>query len=287
MSFRKDLAAARQRLASIPSAIFRSSFGDVEYVLEGAGPTALVSHGVTGGVDQGMSLVRVFRVVPPTCRFLYVSRFGYLRSALPKDASARLQAAAYRELLDHLGIGQVFVLGNSAGGPSAMWFAIDSPDRTRGLILVSSAVPGAKIASAPRAVFRYDVLYWLAVRLAPNALMKLFVPSGLLPALTGAERTFVVESAFTAALPISRRSGGIFFDNEVSTPSVEDIPFERIATPTLIVHAADDPAPPIEGARAMAARIAHSELVVLDGGHLLLRRDADVRRAIERFMTSH
>ena len=30
-------------------------------------------------------------------RFLYVSRFGYLRSALPKQATARLQAAAYQQ----------------------------------------------------------------------------------------------------------------------------------------------------------------------------------------------
>jgi pimeloyl-ACP methyl ester carboxylesterase len=286
-SFRKDQAAARRHLASIPSAICESSFGDIEYLLQGTGPTVLVSHGVTGGIDQGLRFVRDFQILPPTCRFLYVSRFGYLRSSLPKVASARGQAAAYRELLDHLGIQRVFVFGNSAGGPSAMWFAIDSPDRTLGLILVSSAVPGATIATAPRSVFRYDFVYWLAVRFAPNTLMKLFVPASLLPRLTAAERTFVIENAFKAALPISQRSDGIFFDNEVSTPSVEGVPFEQIAAPTLIVHAVDDPAPPVEGARAMAARIPHSELVTLDGGHLLLRRERDVGRAIEGFIAGH
>jgi pimeloyl-ACP methyl ester carboxylesterase len=54
-----------------------------------------------------------------------VSRFGYLRSTLPPDASARRPAVAYRERLDSLEIDRVFVFGNSAGGPSAMWFAID------------------------------------------------------------------------------------------------------------------------------------------------------------------
>ena len=287
MSFRTDLAAARSRLADIPSSICHSSFGEIEYLLEGAGPTVLVSHGVTGGIDQGIRFVRDFEIVPPTCRFLYVSRFGYLRSTLPPDASARRQAAAYRELLDQLNIHRVFVFGNSAGGPSAMWFVIDHPDRSRGLILVSSAVPGAKIAATPRSVFSHDLLYWLAVRFAPGALMKLFVPTSLLATLTKTERTFVVENVFKAALPISQRSKGIFFDNEVSTPSVGGIPFERIVTPTLIVHALDDPAPPIHGARAMAARMPDSELLTLDGGHLLLRRAADVRRAIEGFIARH
>lgn len=287
MSFWKDLAAARSRIASIPSAICESSLGDIEYCVEGTGPTVLVSHGVTGGIDQGMSFVRDFRILPPACHFLYVSRFGYLRSTLPPAASPRLQAAAYRELLDHLGLDRVFVLGNSAGGPSAMWFAIDFPQRTKGLILVSTAVPGARVATAPRAVFKYDPVYWLAVRFAPNALMRLFVPSSLLPRLTESERTLVMESAFKAALPISRRSDGVFFDNDVSTPSVGGIPFEQITTPTLIVHAVDDPAPPIAGARAMAARIPHSELLALDGGHLLLRRAQDVRQAVDAFIARH
>ena len=33
--------------------------------------------------------------------FIYISRFGYLRSSLPPKATVRMQAG-YRELLDHL-----------------------------------------------------------------------------------------------------------------------------------------------------------------------------------------
>jgi hypothetical protein len=35
-------------------------------------------------------------------RLIYVSRFGYLGSSLPPKATVRMQAAAYREFLDHL-----------------------------------------------------------------------------------------------------------------------------------------------------------------------------------------
>ena len=138
VSFHRDVRAARARIEQIPSQVYASKFGDIEYLLAGEGPTVLISHGVTGGVDQGMRLAGgQFDQFGNGYRFLYVSRFGYLKSALPKDASARLQAAAYKELLDHLGIVEVFVYGNSAGAPSAMWFAADYPDRTRGLVLSS------------------------------------------------------------------------------------------------------------------------------------------------------
>lgn len=285
VSFRTDLRAARSRLARIPTQVYSSKYGDIEYLLAGEGPTVLVSHGVTGGVDQGMALTHEFAMFGPQYRFLYVSRFGYLKSSLPKGASARLQAAAYKELLDHLDIDRTFVLGNSAGGPSAMWFCADYPERTKGLILASSAVPGAKVASAPDVVFKNDFAYWLAIKTVPGLLLKMFVPKSY--SLTASERDFLVKNAFVAGLPISARSEGVLFDNKVSTPSVTEIPFESISAPTLIIHAADDPAPPIEGAREVAGRIPDSRLVTLDGGHLLLRHAQEIQRLTGDFIVSN
>ena len=125
--FRQDLREARSRLASVPTTIYPSQYGDIQYRVVGSGPTVLVSHGITGGVDQAEYLVTKWRNFEERYRFVYVSRFGYLKSSLPDDATPRLQAAAYKELLDHLGIERTFVVGNSAGGAAAMWFAIDYP----------------------------------------------------------------------------------------------------------------------------------------------------------------
>jgi pimeloyl-ACP methyl ester carboxylesterase len=283
--FRRDLGAARNRLARIHTQVYSSTISDIEYLLVGQGPTVLVSHGVTGGIDQGMALTNEFEMFAEGYRFLYVSRFGYLRSSMPANASSRRQAAAYRELMDHLGIDRVFVFGNSAGGPSAMWFAVDYPERTQGLILQSSAVPGAQIAATPPLVFQYDFAYWLAVKTLPGTLLNIFVPKRI--RLTGHERDFLVAHVFESALPISERSEGILFDNQISTPSVGQIPFERITAPTLILHAADDPAPPIEGARDVARRIPKSELVVLDGGHFLLRHGTQVMKKTREFVSRH
>jgi pimeloyl-ACP methyl ester carboxylesterase len=149
---------------------------------------------------------------------VYVSRFGYLKSSLPDGATPRLQAAAYKDLLDHLGIDHVTVVGNSAGGASAMWFAIDYPERTNGLILLSSAVPGPEPHAIPKLVREHDLVYWSAIKFAPDTLIGLLLPKNVRATLTEEEKDFIVENAFVVGLPISERNEGIAFDNEHSNP---------------------------------------------------------------------
>ncbi len=94
-------------------------------------------------------------------RFLYISRFGYLKSSIPDDPTVELQADVYNELLDHLGIRSIFVLGNSAGGTSAIHFAIRYPEKCRGLILLSTNAPLDEYPGyPPKFVFRFDFLFW-------------------------------------------------------------------------------------------------------------------------------
>jgi pimeloyl-ACP methyl ester carboxylesterase len=202
----------------------------------------LISHGVTGGVDQAEALVTEWRSFRPNqYRFIYVSRFGYLGSDLPNGATARTQAAAYRELLEHLGVDRIFILGNSAGGPSAMWFAIDYPRRTNGLILLSSAVPGPEPEFISELVATHDFIYWAAVKAAPDKLLGLLLPESAIEWMSQAQKDFVVRNAFVAAMPISERTDGIIFDNTVTLPGVNQVPFEQIKPPTLIFQSTDDP----------------------------------------------
>jgi 2-hydroxy-6-oxonona-2,4-dienedioate hydrolase len=281
--FWQDMSAARERLSGITTDVLASQYGDIEYRLVGEGPTVLVSHGITGGLDSGESLVTQWRHIPDDYRFLYVSRFGYLNSSLPTDATPRLQAAAYRDLLDHLGIERTIVVGNSAGGASAMWFAIDFPERTSGVILLSSAVPGHVPDPIPQLVREHDFVYWAAVKFAPDMLIGMLLPESISATLTDEERGFIMDTAFKSSLPISERTEGIRFDNEVSVPGINDVPFERIEAPTLILQSVDDPREE-EGGREMATRIPNSQYLGLTGGHFLLRHEEEIRAATAAFI---
>jgi pimeloyl-ACP methyl ester carboxylesterase len=200
---------------------------------------------------------------------------------MPKGATPRAQAEAYAALLDHLGIGRVIVAGNSAGGAAAMWFAVDFPARTQGLILISSAVPGPVPDPIPKLVTQYDFLYWAAIKITPGKLLGLLFPPSV--HLTKKQKTFIVENAFMTGLPIPRRTAGIQFDSKQSNPEVNRVPYQQIRVPTLVFQASDD-ARELAGGQKIARRIPDSRLVTMTGGHVLIGHDEQIRDEIDRFV---
>src|SRR5215212_8871576 len=101
LAYGRDLRATRDRLAA-GSQIVETRHGPIEYTTWGAGPAVLVVHGAGGGYDQGVSIARAFG--GDGFRWISPSRFGYLRTPLPDDASTAAQADAFAELLHALNI---------------------------------------------------------------------------------------------------------------------------------------------------------------------------------------
>jgi pimeloyl-ACP methyl ester carboxylesterase len=138
-SYRGDIVKARERIAS-GSQIAETRCGPIEYIARGDGPAVLFVHGAGGGFDQGLDFIEP--LVKSGLRVVLMSRFGYLRTPLPADASAAAQADAHACLLDALQIERAAVFGVSAGAPSSMQFALRHPQRTRALVLL---VPAAYV----------------------------------------------------------------------------------------------------------------------------------------------
>jgi len=70
---------------------------------------------------------------------------GYGRSDRVVSPSIRALGDDVAALLDHLGIAQAIVVGLSVGGIIAQEFAVDHPDRLRGLVVAGCAASGAEI----------------------------------------------------------------------------------------------------------------------------------------------
>ena len=139
-AFTRDLRALEVRLRG-RSRLLATPSGPIEYADVGKGAPLLMIHGTGGGFDQGLRFAD--RLLTGGLRVIAPSRFGYLRSAFPEDASPERQADAFVALLDHLGIDRLPVVGGSAGALSAAWFARRHPDRCAGLVLL---VPAANVA---------------------------------------------------------------------------------------------------------------------------------------------
>jgi 2-hydroxy-6-oxonona-2,4-dienedioate hydrolase len=155
--FTRDLALAVDRTAQ-GSVVIATRCGPIEYQEAGQGVPLLMIHGSGGGHDQGMAFARAF--TQHGIRVIAMSRFGYLRTPRPADASPEAQADAHACLLDALGIDKAAVTGASAGAPSALLTAIRHPDRVIALVLVVPIAykPRTVAESAPPLSDRFDAL---------------------------------------------------------------------------------------------------------------------------------
>lgn len=287
-AFDADLQQQRDRIAR-GSRVVTTACGTIEFA-EAGDPQAdalLVIHGTGGGFDQGLSIgedhaARGWRVIAP-------SRFGYLRTPLPADASYTAQADLFACLLDSLGIRTAAVLGASAGAISATQFALRHPERTRALVLMVPAMwrpdpapPMPKWAEAALgAALSADLPFWLAVRTAPGAVRQgvLATPRAAFEAAPEAERRRA-DRLMWQILPNTERRDGLLNDARI-TPFVARFDLQAVRAPTLVISAKDDGFDTYASARDAAARIPGARFLGFDrGGHLLLGHQGEVAEAV-------
>lgn len=293
-AFRADLAAARAALAAHESRSAETRAGPVAYAVAGAGFPLLSIHGTGGGYDQGLALAA--SLVGEGYRVIAPSRFGYPGSPVPAGRSdAAAQADALADLLDVLGVRQGVMMGASAGAITALAFAARHPDRTAALVLLVPAwYPPERAAPAPwsplatraiAAALRSDLLFWAALRLAPDRMVAtiLATPPEVLASAGPAERARL-DAMLRAILPISARAEGLLLD-AAHTAAPAGIDLAAIAAPVFIAAAEDDAYRTADSARLLAARLPGAELLVTpDGGHVWVNRAAEVQAATAGFL---
>lgn len=292
--YQRDIQQARDRVTS-GSRIARTPCGPIEYAVTGDGPPVLVVHGAGGGFDQGLDIGA--SLVEHGFRVIAMSRFGYLRTPLPADASPAAQADAHACLLDELGIQRAAVVGASAGAPSSLQFALRHPQRITTLVLLVPAIyvprpGGAPSVTTPRGTallidmgLRSDFLFWAAARFARRAMIRaiLATPPEVIEHASSEEQERV-QQVLDHILPITQRRLGLL--NEAAViPSLQRYELERINVPTLTISCVDDLYGTYDGARYTAEQIPGARFVgYQSGGHIWVGHQQDVSDEIVRFL---
>jgi pimeloyl-ACP methyl ester carboxylesterase len=288
--FAHDLAAARACLVGHSQTV-GTSFGTLEYAVMGEGAPMLIVHGAEGGFDQGLDMTGAmaghgYKLIAP-------SRFGYLRSTMPGSPTTAMQADAYVQLLDHLGIDKVVVVGISAGAWSSMQFAIRHPDRCRALVLLVPAnylpagtnIHGGAVVSA---MVHSNFVAWALLKLMP------IMPGGMTRMMLGTDAAVVraaepsekarVRQVLDHLQPVSQRIAGMNFDIKAAATH-EPYPIEKIACPVLTISAEDDRFGTATRAKYIAANVPDGRAIIFPtGGHALVGRYADALREIASFL---
>ncbi len=243
--YHRDIGAARAQLRT-GSRIISTPCGPIEYSDFGTGMPVLAIHGAGGGFDAGLQLgqrllERGFRVISP-------SRFGYLRTPLPADASPMAQADAHACLLDALNIDRAAVLAASAGSPSAM-----------------------QLCPLLKATMRSDFLFWVTTRLPDAVVLKTFLGTPVEDFKQASPRDQAETLALIRkVLPIEPRSAGMWNDSVING-SVPRYDLERITARALLIAAQDDLYKTHMYAQYSSEHMRNARLVsYATGGHILI-----------------
>ena len=243
------------------------------YIDEGKGEVILSIHGIFGGFDQAYETCKVFR---EKYRILAPSRFGYLYSDIKGKGTPKEQAEAYLELINRKGIDKVFLLATSAGGTVAFRFALDYPERTKGLILFSSSLPYSEKPekypeyAGPPQFLCYDY--------------AMFLISPLFQSIMGMDK-----STIYGMLPIRERKKGVAIDAAITNIDMarnyDEYRIEDLKVPILILHSKDDKLASFESVKSVLHRFPRYQLVSFDkGGHLMVGHEKEVKEAVISFI---
>ncbi|KCZ71099.1 putative hydrolase or acyltransferase of alpha/beta superfamily [Candidatus Methanoperedens nitroreducens] len=289
LSYQSDISTARERVLA-GSKVIETASGPIEYADIGDGYPVLVVHGAGGGYDQGVILSKVllnddFRVIAP-------SRFGFLRTPLPDNASFAAQADVFADLLDELNISRVAVVGISAGGPSTLQFALRYPERISSMVLVSAVVHKEKPMDfrdkiIHNVIFKSDFIFWLITKYFESGLISFFgVTPEVQAKLTPEEKYWLSDILIPSMHPISQRQAGMVNDR-TNFPFL-DYPLDQITVPTLVVYARDDTLVNPSHSQYAAQKIPDAKVITLkSGGHILMGQHERVGPEIVKFLNQH
>ena len=150
LRYRNDIHKAYERITT-GSNMIHTDYGMIQYTEIGAVAPMLIVHGAGGGYDQGNYFAKL---IGGNYRWIAPSRFGFLGSPVPEEASSALQADAYACLLDALAEvdgNYALILDDyhSVDGPEIgeiLQFLIDKRPDVFHLVLITRIAPSLSLS---------------------------------------------------------------------------------------------------------------------------------------------
>jgi pimeloyl-ACP methyl ester carboxylesterase len=233
----------------------------LSYVRAGdpSGIPVLLLHGVT---DSWRSFEPVLPHLPASVNAIALSQRGHGDSERPRGGyRTRDYAADVAAGVDALGLDRPVVVGHSMGATNAQRFAIDHPDRLRGLVLAAS------FASYRRHPTVTDLCESVVARLEDPidpAFVREFQEGTVARPVPAAFMDTVVRESLKVPARVWRATFGGFLEDDC----VADL--GRIRAPTLILWGDRDTLCRREDEDTLLHAIAGSRLVVYEGvGHAI------------------
>ena len=283
-----------------------ASCGDLSlaYQVFGDGPVELVVVGpFVSHVELAWTLPQFKAFAEQLATFCRVALFDKagvgLSDPVPKVRTLDDQAAEVEAVMDAAGFGRAVVSGLSDGGPVAMMFAATRPERTRALILCGtySFHPGGwddidRDPAELRARFLAELgedytpsIEQLARWLEAARAVRSGWGSGAAASIGAPSVRSIRQLGMLERMSASPGMARASFEAAFRTDVRPILP--TITAPTLVIHAREDRAVPVQGGRYLADHIPGARYLEVEGvDHAPFLTEPDkILSGIEEFLT--
>ncbi|MCW2660413.1 MAG: lipJ [Mycobacterium sp.] len=283
-----------------------ASCGDLSlaYQVFGDGPVELVVVGpFVSHIELAWTLPQFKAFVEQLatfCRVLLFDKAGIgLSDPVPKVRTLDDRVAEIEAVMDAVGFGQAVVSGLSDGGPASMMFAAARPERVRALILCGtySFHPGRwddmdRDPGELRARFLSELgedytpsIEQLARWLEAGRAVRSGWGSGAAASISAPSVRSIRQLAMLERMSASPGMARASFEAAFLTDVRPILP--TITAPTLVIHAREDPAVPVQGGRYLANHIPGARYLEVEGtDHAPFLTEPDkILTGIEEFLT--
>jgi pimeloyl-ACP methyl ester carboxylesterase len=252
----------------------------------GSGEPVVLLHGFGGST---YSWREVMPALAENHRVVAIDLNGFGYTQRPKSAASYTregQASLVLGTLDALGIARAHVCGHSYGGGLTLYLAQSHPGRFLSMVLVDSSAPtySDDRRSRAAALRPLSYLFLRSVALRPSTIRRSLL------------RSYWDDSKVTPGLVRAYfdrlRIEGVadaYHGLTAPAPPGERVVLEKIQVPALVLWGAHDEVIRPEVGRSAAARLPHSEFVLLaNSGHLPMEEEPEAfLRAVLPFLERH
>ncbi|WP_082234751.1 alpha/beta fold hydrolase [Halobacillus massiliensis] len=255
----------------MPSVLYSSSRGLVEYSYEGKGPVILL---LKGGHSSRRTDFSHSSLIFEGYTLLTISRPGYDQTEVSAGRSAEEFSDTVIEILDHLNIDKVSVIAISAAGPTGIALSVCHPDRVEKLIMeaaLTTTWDDQLKRTAKRLFGRNEKMVWASLRLllklSPNYAIKQLIQwlstdsaDDFIAGLTPNDRRFISDIIMT-----SSSGKGFLLDLEHRVPDLREV-----KVPVLGMYAQKDKSVAYSNATFLQSNVPQCEIYdVPSNSHLI------------------
>lgn len=234
--------------------------------LQGEGPLAVFGHGLLGSIEQIDEHISGFEKLRTRLRLLTYDARGHGHSEGPEDHAHYSWESLGRDmsaLVEHFGEEQAIIGGGSMGAATALWVALEQPDKVRALVLIMPPPLGHEPMRGPAERQAIQVLDLLSAAVASFGIEQTIELARQMPAFAASPDEAEARARWLLSInPLALRYA---IRGLLTSPYHDPEEYRRINVPTLVLAHEGDGLHPARAAQLLGDTIPAARVSIAPG----------------------